>query len=268
LITYSHRIDYKYGETIQILPISDVHMGSEYCDEQGFKKWLDRHQGAYLLGNGDLMDMVITSDLKRYRKTSDGTEGDDIVDQQIGRMYQYLKPFKGRIIGLGTGNHEDSITKHCGTNPMKRLCEMLGCKFLGYTWLIKLLFSSDKGGRGRAVVIYGTHGWGGGSRTQGADLTKFSKHIGSWDADCFLFGHVHRKQSDRIPRLGLAADKALTLVAKPQLIGITGTWLKTLSATADPTYSELKGYPPVEIGGLVLNIKPLRTPGVEMWFDS
>ena len=130
--------------------------------------------------------------------------------------------------------------------------------FLGYSGLIKIIFreqskSGGKLGRGRTVIIRYHHGWGGGSRTQGADLTKFSKDVAYWDADIFLYGHVHRKQTDAIPRLGLVGEK---LISKPKIMCICGTFLKTYTGSMEPTYSEVKGYPPVEIGGVVVNIKP------------
>ena len=74
---------------------------------------------------------------------------------------------------------------------------------------------------------------------------------------------MHRKQSDRIPRLGVVGE---TLVSKPIMLGMCGTFLKTYSKGTDATYSEKKGYPPVEIGGLRLNIKPTEKC-VKMWFD-
>ena len=108
-------------------------------------------------------------------------------------------------------------------------------------------------GIGRKVVIRGHHGWGGGSRTQGADLTKYSRDVAYWDADIFGYGHVHRLQDDRIPRLGLVGKK---LIAKPKVMVICGTFLKTLSEDASPSYSERAGYPPTEIGGAIISIKP------------
>lgn len=263
MIIHTHRIPYKYGDTIRIKPLADIHLGNAHCDERAAKSWIDEDHACYFLGNGDLLDCVIASDAKRYRKTADASEGDDIIDQQINKMHTWLKPHQSRIIGLGTGNHEDVITKRCSTNPTKRLCQMLDVPFLGYSSLVRLVFR-ESDGRGRTVIIRQHHGWGGGSRTQGADLTKYSKDVTHWQADVYLYSHVHRLQSDRIPRLGLVGNK---LVAKSKLIGLTGTFLKTYSDTSDPTYSEIKGYPPVEVGGLVLNIKPTSS-WVKLWIDT
>lgn len=264
MIVHTAHIPYQsISDVVRIKPLADIHAGSRHCDEKKARAWIDEDRESYFIGNGDLLDMVIASDVKRYRKSSDATEGDDIVDQQIKKMFDWLAPHKDRILGLGTGNHEDSITKHCGTNPIKRLCEMLGCPFLGFSWLFRVILRCN-GGRSRSIVIRGHHGWGGGSRTVGGDLTKYSKDMAHWDADVYLYGHVHRCQTERIPRLGVAGDN---LIVRDQLLGLTGTFLRTYSNGPDPTYAEIKGYPPVRIGGLILNIQP-RVVGTKLWFDS
>jgi hypothetical protein len=253
MIVTKHDIPYTYGQTIKIRPIFDVHAGNRHADLTKFKKDMGECDTETLFfGGGDLLDCVIASDLKRYRKSSDGTEGDDIIDEQIEQMADILMPYKDRIIGLGSGNHEETITSRCGTNPAKRLCKMLDTKFLGFSGLIRLQFRTKDGG-GRSVIIRYHHGWGGGSRTQGADLTKFSRDLSYWDADVFCYGHVHRRQDDRVPRLGLSGG---SLISRPKVLCICGTYLKTYSADENPTYSEIKGYPPIEVGGLTVHIKP------------
>lgn len=246
------KINYKYGDTITLKPIFDVHYGAGACDVRGFKSWLaDSDENTYFIGGGDLLDSINANDI-RYRKSGDITSGDDIIDQQIDGMIDMLEPHKDHIICMACGNHEDVITKRCATNPMRRMCRALDVPFLGYSGLIRLMLS-ENGARGRTVVIRLHHGWGGGSRTQGADLTKYSKDLQYWDADIFLYGHTHRKQTDQVPRLGLSGEK---LISKPKTMAICGTWLKTYSSTSDPTYSEIKGYPPIETGGISILIRP------------
>ena len=256
----THSVNYKYGESFNLKPIADIHLGNKACDVNAFKEYLsDSNENTLFVGIGDLLDCVVVKDLKRYRKSADDTQGDSVVDEQIDRAEEILRPYRDRIVGLGHGNHEDEIVKRAGTNPIKRICKRLDVPFLGYSGLIKLIFSITKNGervgRVRTVIIRYHHGWGGGSRTQGADLTKFSKDLSYWDADIFLYGHVHRQQTDSVPRLGLCGEK---LISKPKIMCICGTFLKTYLEGTDPTYSEVKGYPPVELGGVVVNIKPHR----------
>jgi hypothetical protein len=262
LIVHTYRVNYKYGDTIKIKPIFDVHYGSKNCDIKELDRYLeDSDENTYFMGGGDLLDSIVVTD-PRYSKSSDGMKSAAIIDEQVEGLLERIEPYKDRIIGLGRGNHEDVIIRKCGTDPIARMCEALECKYLGLSGLIRFILS-DNGNCGRTVIIRWHHGWGGGSRTQGADITKFSKDTMHWDADLFLYGHVHKKQSDRVPRLGLSGSK---LISKPKLIGICGTFLRTYSDTIDSSYSELKGYPPTEIGGLTVNIKP-RKAWVKMWID-
>ena len=253
MIVAQRNINYKYGDTIKIKPIFDVHYGNVNCDFKAFKKFLseDDDPNTYFIGGGDLIDSIVITD-KRYRKGEDSIKGEDIIDQQIEEVYNALLPYKERILGLATGNHEDVITKKCGTNPIKRLCKELDTTFLGYSCLYKISLN-ENGSRVRVIVIRLHHGWGGGSRTRGADITKYEKDMGKWNADIFFYGHVHKLQYDKMPRLGLCGMK---LIAKPIILGICGTFIKTYTETSDPTYAEIKGYPPAEIGGLVIKIKP------------
>ena len=257
MVIYTYRIEYKYGDTIKIKPLFDVHYGHKACDVNAVKQYLaeDDDKNTYIIGGGDTIDSIIVTD-PRYRKSMDATSSDDIIDEQIEGIEKILSPYKDRIIGLARGNHEKTIIQKCSTNPIKRLCKRLDTKDLGYSGLIRLILNENKS-RIRTVIIKYHHGWGGGSRTQGADLTKYSKDLQYWDADIFLYGHIHRKQTDRVPRLGLSGEE---LISKPKIECICGTFQKTYTRGPDSTWAEERGYPPTEIGGLIVKIKP-----VERW---
>lgn len=197
------------------------------------------------------MDSIVISD-KRYSKSTDDTEGEAIIDEQVKQAYDILEPYASRIIGLGEGNHERVLTDRCNTNPTKRLCEKLGCTYLGYTWMCSLLLR-ETDGRGRTVVLYGNHGWGGGTRTEGGDLTKYAKIMSAYESDIYLFGHTHGLLAKRSPRLSIVGKK---LVAKDRYVCICGTFLKTISPDETPSWSETKGFNPARIGGITIDIKP------------
>ena len=255
MIVHSFSIPYEYGQTITLKPLFDVHYGNKYCDTYKLRDYLqERDERTYLIGGGDLIDAVIVKDTKRYMKATDAMESDAIIDEQIDGLYKYLEPYKGKIIGLGSGNHEDTILKHCSTSPIRRLAEKLETTPLGMAWFCKLsLRESD--GRGRTLVIFGHHGWGAGCRTAGGSITKYTNASSFWDADIFLFGHDHQRKADRIERISLSGNKMIT---KPRYIFLCGTFLKTYSNTDVATYSEAKGYPPVSLGGLNISCKPNR----------
>jgi len=256
MITETERIIYESGDKFVLKPIADVHLGAVACDEQAFKEYLaDSDDKTYFIGIGDLYDAIVVTD-PRYSKSSDKSKSDAVIDDQVDIGVELLEPYKDRILGLGYGNHEKTIIKRGGSNMIKRTCRRLGVKELGYSGLFKLILRTETGG-GRTITIRYHHGWGGGSRTIGANLTKFSRDVSYWDADLFLYGHVHTKQYDEIPRLGL---RGMKLIAKPKVLVICGTFLKTYLEGADATYSEICGYPPTTIGGVNIDIKP-KTSG-------
>jgi UDP-2,3-diacylglucosamine pyrophosphatase LpxH len=251
---FEKRIEYKYGDEIKIKPLFDIHYGNALCDVRALKDFLaDSDDKTYFIGGGDWMDSIIVTD-KRYRKSIDPFDSEEIVDEQIDGLYNILEPYKDRILSCGEGNHEDTIVKKCGTNPSKRLAEKLGVPYTGYSCFFKINLT-ENGGRGRTVVIYLHHGYGGGSRTQGADLTKYAKTIASYDADIYLYGHTHKLQSDEIPRLGIVGNK---LVSKPKILVVCGTFKKSLGLNNETTFEEVMGFPPTKMGGATINIKPTR----------
>ena len=247
------RIQYNPGETFYLKPFFDIHWGSTACDKAAFKRDLAATDDyTFLFFGGDLLDAIVVTD-PRYRKSGDDTKSDAIINNITNEMVAVLKPYTHRIIAIGKGNHEDNLTKKSGFDIIKEICRRLKVPDAGYSGLFKMIFSY-KGGRGRTVTVRYHHGWGGGSRTQGADLTKFSKDLTYWDADLFLYGHVHRKQTDEVERMGLCGDE---LISKPKVLCICGTYLKTYTNSVQPTYSEKCGYPPVAIGGVRVSIKPI-----------
>jgi hypothetical protein len=252
------KIEYKYGDTIKLKPFFDVHYGNTLCDIKAFKTYLNESDDkTYFFGGGDLLDSIVVTD-KRYSKSMDKTETETIVDDQVSGLYDILKPYKDRIISLGIGNHEYTIVKNCSTNPIKRLCEKLEVPYAGYSSFFKLIFNENNS-RGRTVTFYYSHGYGGGSRTQGGNLTKFSKATTVFDADCYLFGHVHQLQYDSFPYLGIHGNK---LVSKKKYICICGTFKKALAEDDTVTWEETKGFNPSYIGGLVVSMKPSK-----VWVD-
>jgi len=252
MIITKRRIQYQRGGSIKLKVLSDIHMGNTHCDVRAFKQYIDDPE-AYFIGIGDYADAILPGD-PRYARSSDSGEVEAKIDEQVELFSGLLKGIskEGRLLGLGSGNHERQILKRHGTDMVGRMSKELNVPYLGYSGLYNLtLVRGTKDSR--SVIIRYHHGFGGGARTQGADLTKFSRECSYWDADLFLYGHVHRLQADKVPRLGLAGS---TLVARPQQLCICGTFLKTFGTGPEPSYSEEKGYPPIETGGLSIRLTP------------
>jgi len=245
------RINYKYGDEFELRPVYDVHYGINTCDVRAFKAFLgEPNPKRQFLFGGDLLDSIIVTD-PRYQKSMDSTKGEAIIDEQVDTMVEILEPYAPQILGIGEGNHEQTITKRCSTNPTKRLCEKLGVDYLGLSGLMQIRFR-EANGRGRTLVIRYHHGWGGGARTAGASVTKYEKDMKYWDADIFIYGHDHQRKIDNNDRLGLKGNK---LISRPQWLGVCGSFMKTFVEGAI-SYSEIKGYFPTSVGGIQFRVKP------------
>ena len=57
---------------MQIVVVSDTHIGHVGCDYEALAKTLSR-KNCYFIFNGDLLDSIVLSD-RRYSKASDATE--------------------------------------------------------------------------------------------------------------------------------------------------------------------------------------------------
>jgi hypothetical protein len=249
------------SQIIKIRPLMDLHKGAKTCDMRAFKEWLKDHdEDTYYYTNGDLWDMIFFDD-KRFRLSGhdpmDG-EDDDPIDVEVREMAQILEPIKDHLIAVGTGNHEDTIAKRCKTNPSKRLADLLGVPYLGFSFWFRLLLTAETGGCGRTVDFFSTHGFGGGTRTEGGSVTKYSKFSDRFMCDVFVAGHDHRKQYVRYPLLGITGKKDVVLFGKSKLVCLGGSWKKTYGMGTAVTWEETKGFPPSELGGITIQIKPAQ----------
>lgn len=255
-IQYTSRKD-----IIKIKPIMDIHKGSRTCDMRAFKAFIaDRDDKTYFFTNGDLWDAIYFND-KRFKPSGhDKADEDDAIDTEVAEMVEILSPIKDRLICVGHGNHEETILKSCHTNMSKRLADALGVSYQGYSFWFRLILSCD-GGRTRTVDVFSTHGFGGGTRTEGGSITKYSKASDRYDCDIFIAGHDHRKQYVKYPVMSISGEKDVKLRARPKLVVLGGSWKKAYSNDTNSTWEETKGFPPSEIGGVTISIK-VKDPGV------
>ena len=174
----------------------DLHKGSKTCDLKAFKAFLQDHdQSTWYFTNGDLWDAIYFRD-KRFKASGHHhTDQDDPIDIEVAEMVELLSPIKDRIICIGHGNHEETILKQCYTNMSKRLAQTLGVPYLGYSFWFRLLLGWEGGGRVRSVDFYCSHGYGGGTRTEGGSITKYSRYADRFLCDVFVVGHDHEPQN-------------------------------------------------------------------------
>jgi len=241
---------------VKIKPLMDLHKAARTCDIREFKRFIaDPDPFTFYFTNGDLFDAILFND-KRYARSGDGTVAaiDEVIDHEVNEMVSMLAPIKDRIIAIGHGNHEDTITKRCGTNPSKRLAEALGVPYGGYSYWIRLIM--NRNGHRDTTDLFITHGFGGGTRTEGGSITKYAKYADRFDADIIVVGHDHRKQYVKYPILYMSEGKTPKLMSKSKVVVLGGSWKKAYSPDTSATWEETKGFPASEIGGVTIEINP------------
>lgn len=268
---YTRTISYENaGDRIKLVCFGCVHGGAANCDMDGFQQMLKRHgkvKDTYLVDMGDACDCVLPKDSTRFRSSClhpyFREKDEDIVDQQVDWYCEQHEKYTDldKFLGIVSGNHHDAILKYHSTDPTKRIAKRLGIPNLGYTFYYRLLFKKEGTGY-QELIIYGHHGWGGGTRTEGGNLTKYAKNTGHYLADIYLYGHTHDKWSKRIIRVKPVLDRVQEV---PMIVANTGTFLRTLTKDEVPSYSERAGYPPRDLGYVIIEI---TTPTEEKpYFD-
>lgn len=252
-----HPIIYESAkDIIKIKPIMDLHKGAKTCDIKAFKEYLkDRDEKTWFMTVGDLWDAIYFRDKRFKASEHDHTFDDDPIDIEVQEMVDLLLPIKDRLICIGHGNHEETILKMHHTNMSKRLADTLKIPFVGYSYWLRLMLGWKGGGRVRSIDFFCTHGFGGGTRTEGGSITKYSKFSDRFLCDVFIAGHDHRKQYVRYPLLGIAGVKDVKLISRTKLVCLGGSWKKAYSDTTSATWEETKGFPASEIGGMTVEIK-------------
>lgn len=265
MILHTVRIPYKDGQVFQLKPCFDWHLGRN-CDVKALRRYMRQgidNPDCYTVGGGDLADSIVTTD-KRYTKAGDDTTSGAIIDEQTQAVVDMFKGYEGRVLGIGVGNHELTVLNKAGVHISRNIARMLDTASLGYQWAVNLRFyhtnkAGKDNGKTRTLVIFGHHGWGGGSRTEGGSITKYSNHLLRYEGDIFLYGHDHQLKENRVEYMGIRGKK---FIPKNKRLYMCGTFQRTFSKTDEPTWAETKGFNPVTLTGLNIYIKPTGE-----WFD-
>lgn len=250
---------------VNIAAFADLHVGSKEFSRRHFREWRDENLKdpfTYFLAVGDLIEAIGPFDPRFTLDSVDprhyGKQG--IIDAQEDDLCSELEPIAqaGKLIGVMMGNHEERVLNRTGHDPTKNIAEKLGVKNLGMSCHIHCTLRPISNGDGRiggsrVVKIYAHHGWGGGTRTRGGDMTKVSRKPTEYVADIFFFAHSHQAWDD--PHARLDITPSAKTFDRDYIIVNTGTFKRGISAGPIPTYEERSGFGPQKLGGRVVEIK-------------
>lgn len=170
-------------EELHIYCLSDLHLGSNTCNEDYFEYALDTianddSQKIMYLG-GDLLEIA-------SKKVGDSAFAQKInVNKQIEKIVEYLKPFKNIINGSVFSNHTGARTKKdFDLNCDKLISNILDVPY-GHTITDKLYINDNP------YTVFVKHGNGSSNKNHLA-LGKIERDCNSVVADLYFMGHLHR----------------------------------------------------------------------------
>lgn len=252
-----------WGKPHLLWPLGDVHLGARGCDKARFRQTVQAIAAnplARWLGMGDLFDLILVDDkrfdpeaLDQDMEVSDlGELGDVAHETGIAEF----SPIKSQCAGLLCGNH-DKKAGHFVSAVVKKLAKALGVTYLGYCCLIDLVFARTGTNPLQHRLRVAAHHGAGAARTKGGKLNRVQQFSQDFDADIYLYGHIHARLDDESVELGADAE-CQKLVEHRKIIVSTGTYLRTYQDAADgaTSYGEVKQYQPTPLGSPCIEIVP------------
>lgn len=183
---------------LRIIPISDVHIGDKLSNLKMLKEVLQTIKdtpNVYTILNGDLCNIGL-----KTSKTDVYSE-DLTPMEQILYLTELLEPIKDKILVIGTGNHEDRITKETNIDVIHLVAKQLGIedRYTNGWWYLFLRFGEKQHGRKIPMCyqITGYHGSSGGGRKAGGKANRLEEMSQVVIADLYIMGHTHKPLSTK-----------------------------------------------------------------------
>lgn len=224
---------------LRIIPISDVHIGDKLTNYKLLKEVLETIKdtpNVYTILNGDLCNTAL-------KNSKSDVYLDELTPmEQVLRLIELLEPIKDKILVIGTGNHEDRISKDTNIDVIRLVARELGIedRYADNWWYLFLRFGEKERGR-KAEMCYqitGYHGSGGGRKT-GGKANRLEEMSQTVIADLYIMGHTHKPLSTKgaiyLP------DYANNSLNKKQMY-----YLMTNSFLDYGGYGEKLGFPPTD----------------------
>ena len=199
---HSLDIRLKVGESIHITPFSDLHIDDSLCDIAALKRVANERrdlENHYALAIGDIFNLVVPTDLKRYRPSVQppGIAGrDDWVNATVGYTTDILKSLNLKWLLISPGNHEDEFTKRTGVDLTTLLARDLGAFRGGYSGVIdinvKLREKYSTSAKFRLAYHHGA--WGGRTNKGYSGAWPWFSQIDGWNVA--VYGHNHACRVD------------------------------------------------------------------------
>lgn len=179
------KVELENYSSLYVFPLSDIHYGNKYCNEDFFDVWLEVFRQCkgekiiYLLG--DLLETP-TSKFSSY-------DASMTTNEAMEEIVKKLKPFQDYIRYSVSGNHELRTSKEFNYDVGLEIANRLYCPHSRNDFFDTLYLN------GKRFTIYGLHGVST-SRSSDLSLRKFKTESGIKIANLHLQGHNHYSKFD------------------------------------------------------------------------
>ena len=239
--------------------ISDVHLGAPDVDLQRLDQDLKggEEDGSRILLGGDLLDLIVPSDSKRYCPSAlhPRLHGcTDLAGALADWLYAILKPVAHRIDFMGLGNHEAEYLHRHHHDPLALVHRMLNDSLASWrpkrqpifyggmaSW-VQYQIQTARHSDPQPFNFFYHHGWGRGGGS--AAITQFNLLLQRVEgADVFWLGHFHTPLATRLKRLCAPShdDDALEPVREVHFVR-SGAYRKTYCKPQTQAQLKARGY--------------------------
>jgi len=233
---------------IEIIPISDTHIGDMVTDMKALKKTLQYIQdtpNVYTILNGDLLNNAIKSSVSDIYSATLNPE------EQMATLIELFEPIKDKILAVLEGNHENRSYKETGMRTTKNFCYRLGIvdRFTDDVFTLFVSFGlpqQSRPNRRHTFSIFSRHGNSGGKYV-GGKLRGVESMAGVVDADIYLHSHTHTPASFKLDYFrSNCRTKTVTQVTK--MFVNSNAWL------GYGGYGAVGGYKPATIAPVTIKL--------------
>ena len=171
------------SKNLYLFPLSDLHLGSKYCDLDFFNYWrrtfekAPENKAIYLLG--DLLEFP--------RASLDAYSVNMSTHDALERLIELLEPYKEYIRYCVRGNHEKRAMREFNYDITKTIASRLGAEYSPNDFFDKVIEEDSE------LVIYGKHGTRT-SKNSSLAMKNFIYEMADIDARLCLQGHNHYAQ--------------------------------------------------------------------------
>ena len=131
----------KRNKDFTVIPLGDIHLGNKGCDEERLYEvvnYIKNKERCYCILMGDYVDAINYLDPRfdsrqvnsRYILGDDKTLSlENMIQRQVSDFLRIVTPIKDKIIGIISGNHEETVRKYHHWDITQHLAYELGVPY-------------------------------------------------------------------------------------------------------------------------------------------